>query len=152
MKNITIGTRLYLGFGALLTLLFVLWGVGKWGMASFHDAISATLKGNVKIMELSSRARANALGLRRFEKDVFINIGSAKDVEKYRKGWDDELGKLKARIADLEKVATLPNDKKIIQDAKENLEKYGAGFIKVYQKIQGVRSRLPKTPTRRWLK
>ena len=137
MKNITIGTRLYLGFGALLALLFVLWGVGKWGMASFHDAISTTLKGNVKIMELSSRARANALGLRRFEKDVFINIGSAKDVEKYRKGWDDELEKLKARIADLEKVATLPNDKKIIQDAKENLEKYGAGFIKVYQKIQG---------------
>lgn len=68
LSNMKIGTRLSLGFDIVLALLLVLGGVGKWGMTSLSNAISTTLKGNVAVMEQASRARANALGLRRFEK------------------------------------------------------------------------------------
>lgn len=128
-------TRLYLGFAILLALLIAVWGFGKWGFVSYHDAISNTFEGDLKIMELSTRARSDALGLRRFEKDMFINIGSAKDVEKYFSSWNDTNAYLTARISDLEKIVVLPEDKQMVQSAKENLEKYQAGVIGIYQKI-----------------
>ncbi|HUX62756.1 methyl-accepting chemotaxis protein, partial [Sulfuricella sp.] len=131
-----IGTRLYLGFAILLVLLIAVWGVGKWGIASYHDEISKTLNGDLKIMENSVRARANMLGLRRFEKDMFINISSAKEVEKYFNSWSDEKERLTARIGDLEKIVVLPEDKQMVQSAKENVEKYQAGVKGIYQKIK----------------
>jgi methyl-accepting chemotaxis protein len=131
-----IGARLYLGFGVVLVLLVALWGVGKWGVASLQGSVSKTFRGDVQVMEHSTRARSNTLGLRRFEKDVFINLHSAKDVEKYYKSWLDERDKLNARLGDLDKVAVLPEDRQIVKALRENQEKYAASFIKAYQKIQ----------------
>jgi methyl-accepting chemotaxis protein len=135
-KNMKIGTRLYLGFAILLALLIAVWGLGKWGFSSYHDAISNTFKGDLKIMEYSARARSDALGLRRFEKDMFINISSAKDVEKYFGSWIETKDHLTARLSDLEKIVVLPEDKQMVQSAKENLEKYQAGVNGIYQKIK----------------
>ena len=129
-------TRLYLGFSVLLALLIAVWAVGKWGFASYHDQISNVFRGDLRIMEYSARARSDALGLRRFEKDMFINIGSAKEVEKYYASWNDTKEQLSAGISELEKIVVLPEDKQLLSSAKENLEKYGAGVIAIYQKIK----------------
>ena len=130
-----IGARLALGFGIVLLLLIVLWGLGRWGVASLSASVSHTFRSDVQLMEHATRARSNALGLRRFEKDVFINIHSAKDVEKYHKSWQEERQKLSARLADLDKAATLPEDRQIVKAAQENQEKYAAIFMEVYRKI-----------------
>lgn len=89
------------------------------------------------------RARANISSLRRFEKDMFLNIASEKDVEKYQKSWDADKKKLSERIAELGKTAALPQDQEILKETKANLEKYESGFRKVTQKIQAGELKTP---------
>jgi methyl-accepting chemotaxis protein len=131
-----IGTRLYFSFGIVVALLLFLGGSALWGMSSINSVTTHLFNSEVKIMEQSSLARANILGLRRFEKDMFININSAKEVEKYHKSWSDEQEKLNARIDDLEKLAVLPEDKTVIKMIKDDELVYSTGVINVYQKIQ----------------
>lgn len=144
INNAKIGTKLYSSFGILLVFLITLWGVGKWGLTSLRDAVSHSFGGDVKIMELASRARANALGMRRFEKDMFLNIDSAQSVEKYYKSWNGEKDKLNARIADLEKLAVLPEDIQALKEIKEYQGKYQAGLVNTYQKIQAGEIKTPQ--------
>jgi methyl-accepting chemotaxis protein len=131
-----IGTRLFVGFGVILLLLVALWGVGRWGFTSYRAAVSNAFSGDLKIMEHAAGIRANALGLRRFEKDMFINIGSAGDVEKYHSNWKDELTQMRGRIVGLEQVIVLPDDKKMVKELKANLEVYETGVTSVYRQIQ----------------
>jgi methyl-accepting chemotaxis protein len=75
-KNMKIGMRLALGFGFVLVMLIGIGISGYWGVSSVSNLTITMLQGDSTVAEHSSRARANILGLRRFEKDYFINIGS----------------------------------------------------------------------------
>ncbi len=142
-NDLKIGTRIGTGFGVVILLAVVIWGTGQWGLASMRGAVDEMLGVDVHMMEHASRARANALGLRRFEKDLFLNIASAKNVEKYQKSWDAEKQKLSERFAELEKTAVLPQDQEILKEAKTNLEKYASGFQNVAQKIRAEEIKTP---------
>jgi methyl-accepting chemotaxis protein len=74
---------------------------------------------------------------------MFLNIASAKNVEKYQKSWDAEKQKLSERFAELEKTAVLPQDQEILKEAKANLEKYASGFQNVVLKIRAEEIKTP---------
>ncbi|HXU92787.1 MAG TPA: methyl-accepting chemotaxis protein [Gallionella sp.] len=130
-----IGTRLFVGFGIILLLLVALWGVGRWGFTSYRGAVSNAFSGDLKIMEHAAGIRAHALGLRRFEKDMLINIGSDRDVDKYYLSWKGELTQMRGRIVGLEAIAVQADDKQMVKELKANLDVYEAGVTSVYQKI-----------------
>ncbi len=136
LQNMKVGARIALGFGVLVFFLAVIWGAGRWGMGEARSHIHATLQGPVKMMEHSSRARANALEIRRDEKDIFLSIGSPQAIEKYHAKWQQSREKIAARLADLETTAVLSEDKTLVATMKSDLDKYSAGFLQVYQKIQ----------------
>lgn len=131
-----IGTKLFAGFGIILLLLVTLWGAGRWGFTSYQGAVSVALSGDLKIMEHADNIRAHALGLRRFEKDMFINIGSAAEVEKYYSSWNGELSELKTRIEGLESIVVQPEDVAMVKALKFHLGQYETGVGGVYRKIQ----------------
>ena len=63
LSNLKIGTRLYLGFGALLALLLVITGIGMWQMALLSERISfLTEVGSAKLQALSTVQ--SAIGIR----------------------------------------------------------------------------------------
>jgi methyl-accepting chemotaxis protein len=136
-KDLKIGTRLGLSFGIVLLLLLVAAAVGWWGVKAVTGTTVAMLHGDAQIAEHSARARADTLGLRRFEKDIFINIDNTEKVNEYYTKWGETREKVKSRIADLEKAASLPKDKETIKSVKENLALYVAGFNRVYGEIRG---------------
>ena len=78
-----IGKRLAFGFGALMLLLIVIATTAYLGMQSLSVKTEAMLRGDAKIAEHAARARANTLGLRRFEKDIFLNMGAKAKQEDY---------------------------------------------------------------------
>lgn len=137
--NMKIGTRLGTVFGIILFLLLTVAATGFWGMQMIDEEIVKDLEGDGMIAQHAGRARANILGLRRFEKDIFLNIGSADKTEKYYKEWNEEKTSLEERIKSLEKAASAQKDKDQIKIVKDNLALYAAGFSKVYGMVQDGR-------------
>lgn len=136
IADVKIGTRLNLGFGLILILVVLVGYFGYRGVETISSATNTMLEGDAAIVEHASRLRANVVGMRRYEKDIFINIDTAEKVESYRKQWDEEREKGEKRLADLEKASTLQQDKESIKVIKENLALYVAGFLKVYDAIK----------------
>ncbi|WP_136523313.1 methyl-accepting chemotaxis protein [Geomonas ferrireducens] len=136
LKNMKIGTRLLLSFGLVVLLLVGVAGTGYWGVKDGENTMVSVLDGEAKIAEHSARARANIVGMRRYEKDVFLNIADAKKVEEYYAKWNEEAGKGADRIADLEKVVRSKEDVEQVKIIKENFTTYRADFAKLAAAIQ----------------
>jgi methyl-accepting chemotaxis protein len=139
LTNMKIGARLGLGFGLVLSLLLITGAVGQWGVKSVTDTTVKMLQTDANIAEHGATVRSAVLGLRRFEKDIFLNIGAPDKVEEYYRKWNDERQKVEKSIADLEKVAATQKDRDSIKTIKENLALYAAGFNKVFAMVRAGR-------------
>jgi len=133
MRSLKIGTRLAAGYLALLLIVLGIGASGYWGVSTMRGAVGVMLAGEAKIAEHSARLRANVLGLRRFEKDVFINMANAEKVKSYLKEWEDELASCRARIADMQKAEFAMTDKErqMVRQLSSDLATYETGFRKV---------------------
>ena len=83
LKNLPIGKRLALAFGTLLALMLGVAGAGYWGLHDTARLARQVLDLDSPLVEHSQRAKGNTLGMRRFEKDVFLNIATPAKVADY---------------------------------------------------------------------
>ena len=142
--NLKIGTRVSLAFGALLLLMMAVAATGYLGMRSIDLEIDQRLDSDGVIAQHAGRARANILGLRRYEKDILLNAGSAEKIKEYFEKWKQEEEHIEERLKTLEKVATDPKDKERVKSLRGELETYRNGVPKVYQAILAGRIRTPE--------
>jgi methyl-accepting chemotaxis protein len=143
-NNMSIAKRLALGFAMVLALLIVVTIIGYWATDSVTRETVTMLHTTENVAEHASRARANIVGMRRFEKDYFLNMGvKAKEAE-YLNEWNHEREHLAERLADLEKYATLDQDKKDIVSMKEEFAKYEVGFHLVQAQIDAGQVKRPE--------
>jgi methyl-accepting chemotaxis protein len=143
LNNMKIGSRLLASFGLLLLLLIVVAGTGFWGVKTGEHTTVSLLNTEGQLAQHSARVRADILGMRRYEKDVFLNLGATDKVEGYYKKWTDEAAKANERAADLEKIRVTPENAEKIKLIKDNLKLYQAGFNKVYASIRDGRIKTP---------
>ncbi|GFO67371.1 methyl-accepting chemotaxis protein [Geomonas limicola] len=131
--NMKIATRVSLAFGVLLVLLAAVAATGFFGMRSINQEISHDLDSDGVIAQHAGRARANILGLRRYEKDIILNIGAPDKQKEYFEKWQQEEQHIQERLKTLEKVAVDAKDRDRVKALKAELDIYRAGFPKVYQ-------------------
>lgn len=143
-KNIKIGARLSLCFGLLLLLLLGASASGLWGVRTITGTMKETLHIDANIASHSAQTQAHVLGLRRFEKDTFLNIGSPEKQEKYVESWRVELSLLRTELGELGKVVTLDKDREALSEMKEKLSEYESGFIGVYGQVKDGRITSPQ--------
>lgn len=139
LDKMKIGARLGLGFGVVLSLLA---GMGLAGYLGIHSMVATTekmIEGDGHIADYAARVRTGVLELRRFEKDVIINIDSREKVEKYYKQWKEAHEALVSDLGEIEKTVELPQDKEAVKTMKRELAAYDAGFDKVYGMVQAGR-------------
>lgn len=91
-------TRILLAFAVLFLLLAGVAAVGYSGISRMNREIDTTLDHEGAILEHGYRARANIVGMRRYEKDVFLNMADPAKVAEYAASWRDEADKAKARL------------------------------------------------------
>ncbi|MBI5142101.1 MAG: methyl-accepting chemotaxis protein [Nitrospirae bacterium] len=139
LDKLTVGARLAIGFGVALLLLFMSGIIGYWGVGTVSDTTVRMLDGDATVAEHAAMARANVLGLRRFEKDLFMNIGNAQKEDEYLKKWNEQRDHLNARIANMEKAASVREDVEDIASIKRDAASYESGFMNVYNMIHGGR-------------
>ncbi|NUQ77294.1 MAG: HAMP domain-containing protein [Polyangiaceae bacterium] len=135
MKNLRFGVRLALAFGVVLTLMAAAALTGYWELRSTADLTLHILKVDSPHVEHSQRVRANTLGLRRFEKDVFINIASPEAREEYKEKWAEQLARLNERFDSLESIASSREDKAVIGTMRRHAEVYETTFRTVVAAI-----------------
>lgn len=144
VKDMKIGSRLLLGFGLVLLVLIIIGGAGYWGVRSVTHKTATMLQTDAQISENASRARANIIGLRRYEKDIFLNLGNQQKETEYLKDWDNEHEHLLKRIEDAEKAVYLQAEKDMLKDMKSELASYEAGFRKVMGLVQAGKITTPQ--------
>ena len=138
-----IGARVNWAFAVLMTLMVGVAATGYWGMSGINREVVKDLDSDGVIAQHAGRARANILGLRRYEKDIILNIGSAEKTAEYFEKWKTEEGHIEDRLKTLEKVAIESKDQERIRALRAELDIYRAGVPKVYQAIRDGRLRTP---------
>ena len=133
---VKISTRLICSFAITLLFLIAVGGTGYWGldkMECYIDGISHT---DARLVEYAQRERANINIMRRYEKDLYINIDDAAKMEDYKKKWDGTLEQFNERMESAAKLVETVKDKETISTIKKYSDSYAAGFRKVYDQIK----------------
>ena len=134
--NLKIGKRLMVSFGVILFLLTLVAIGGLWGVVQGKNIMVVMMDTDASLAQHAARCRANVLGLRRAEKDIFLNLKNSAKVEEYYKKWLEQAAKVNERIADMEKAADTEEYRSQIKVIKENFPIYQAGFNKVFSMVK----------------
>lgn len=135
LKDMKIGKRLGLGFGVMLCLILVVGITGYWGVNRSTSATIQMLKGDAAVANNAERLRANVVGIRRYEKDIFLNIANKAKVEEYNLKHKEQDDHAEKRIETLDKVITVAKEKEELAAIKKAMADYDKGFAKVYAQI-----------------
>ncbi|MDH4164435.1 MAG: methyl-accepting chemotaxis protein [Nitrospirota bacterium] len=111
LNNLRIGARLGVGFSFLLLMLIIISIVGYWGASSVSGTALFILEGDAHMQEHASRMRANVNAMRRYEKDLFLNIGNGEKESEYLKKWKEDNDSVHERLKDMEKYADHQEEK-----------------------------------------
>jgi methyl-accepting chemotaxis protein len=136
LKNVSIGKRLAMAFGALGLLLLGVAAAGYWGTRESARLARGVIQVDSPLVEHAQRARANTVGLRRFEKDVFLSIGSPDKVVSYVEKWQDQLVRLEERLKTLEGLETDEQNLEAIRQMRKDADVYREGFGVVLVKLR----------------
>lgn len=141
LKNQKIGIKLAVGFGLLVLFLLIVGVTGFWSLKKSQVMMDDAIAVDAELVISAQRARANINMLRRYEKDLYINIENVQKTEEYRKKWDETYDHIIARIDALEQgLAKVDYDaskeKELMAASKRDLLTYANSFKKVHEKIK----------------
>ncbi len=134
-RNLTIGKQVNAGFGIVLLISIAIGIAGYWSTNQITEGAVSEFYTDAAVMEHSIRANTDVLGLRRFEKDIYLNIASKDTVSQYYEKWKKEREHLVGDLNDIEKAATREKDKKSVAMMRTEFAAYEAGFHKVLDQI-----------------
>jgi methyl-accepting chemotaxis protein len=127
LDRLTIRQRL-LGLTAVLLLLLLALGGFAYATLDRETDRSATFIGReFAAIKLLGDVRTGLANARRYEKDVLLNLGDEKEVARYRKQWDAELGQLAAGAAEMQPLL-VGEQREQMQRLTTGLAGYRAGF------------------------
>jgi methyl-accepting chemotaxis protein len=131
-------------FGVLLGLMVLVAISDLRGLTATGAVARRIMAYDSALVENSQRARANTLGLRRFEKDIFLNIGSAEKEAEYLAKWNDQWERLQERLAVMDRIAVEEADKETLKAMRQDGTTYKDGLSRVVALIRGGTLRTPQ--------
>ena len=143
MKNLRIGLKLGLAFTLMLVITGAVALSGYWGRTRMVDVTLNMLAGDAEMARLADDMLGTALQLRRYEKDVFLNIGRAEKEADYERDWKREHEALKGHLRDFSRLAD-DREKEEARVMLREAENYRAGFEGVQNAIRAGTARTPQ--------
>jgi methyl-accepting chemotaxis protein len=146
LSGYKIAAKLRIGFGLILIMLVAISVLGYWGVQKLAGTsireFKSMMNGDAAIAEHAAKCRAGVVGMRRFEKDLFVKMGTPEIQGSWEK-WDAQRKFTLESLDKIEKAASLAQDIKLIKNMREKMQIYENSFSEIYKKIQ---SGIIKTP------
>ena len=141
MKNLSVATRIILGFALLLLALAGAGVVSLQGLDRINTRVAEVTNHELAFFQGVSKLQVEIGNLRRFEKDYFINIGAPEARAGYLGKWKKTFAETQTNIADLQKLlARQPDALAALQqrmtEQGELLTGYGNGFNSVSASVE----------------
>lgn len=134
--NLPIWIRLTISFAILLILLLIAGAAGVWGTAKLSQQILASLDTDGVVASTIAEISSNALGLRRYEKDIFLNIDNSQKIAGYYEKWQKEYQKLSENLDKMTQTAYLPEEQGAAKKMVNGASEYKRGFEGIFRQIQ----------------
>lgn len=134
-KNLKISVKLFLANSVILSLMIFSTWISYTGLMGLQQSMKDMVDVDTAIVEHSTIAHVYALGLRRYEKDAFLNVGNKEKVENYLIKWNKESANLEAELEVLEGLVANAEDIKMLKTARNDLKEYGTEFNNVVERI-----------------
>lgn len=128
LRNYTIRFRLYVLAVLAVVAMLVIGGNGLWSLFRAKVQFQHYVGNDVETLSQLADVRAGIGNLRRYEKDLLINLVDAKAVEKYRGEWEETFGKVNKGLDKIEHLDIAPAVKKMPAEMRQSLASYRTGF------------------------
>jgi methyl-accepting chemotaxis protein len=129
--GMTFGRRVSLAFGAMFILMVAAAWRAHSGLSAVSEVARRGLQRDAVLADAAMHARTDALTLRRFEKDQFLNLGDAANMKDYAEKWETARRALVDRLAKLDAMVFLPAERQQVRAMTEGLSAYTAGLTAV---------------------
>ena len=123
-----------LGFGILSFMLIVGSAVGYWGVRYVGNFAIRASEQDLKITVAAASLQAHINMMRRYEKDLFLNIPSQENMSKYSVSWKKEREQIAVLLSELDKI-DLESERNLVTKMKESLAVYEKGFNAVADQV-----------------
>ena len=135
LHRFTIRARLY--FLAVLSMLAMLaiGGSGLWSLSQAKQQFSHYQDNDVASLVALAEIRAGVGNLRRYEKDLLINLADAAAVERYKKDWDGAFERVSQGLKSIDKLDIAPKIKNLPPQMLQSLDGYRSGFQGIHQDV-----------------
>src|SRR5437868_7071108 len=126
-SSLSLKARILISFGVLVLILVGTTTFAYSQLRASAELAQQALHVDANMAEAAARAQVHALGLRRFEKDFFLNMGNEEEQRGYLVKWQHEDSGLREQIDALLKGAA-PEDRPEIASIQQERAVYVEGF------------------------
>jgi len=137
MRFTSWSTRAYLmlALGGALVVTGVSAGIEWWGIERVRVFVASVRHGDIALAESVGNLHDDLLQLRRYEKDVFINLASAPVRDGYRSKWDDVFLHLRYDLMRARALVPEPSGGEL-QEFADAAGEYRSAFVATYDAIR----------------
>ncbi|MEI7475635.1 MAG: HAMP domain-containing methyl-accepting chemotaxis protein [bacterium] len=138
MSNFNIGKKIFFVIGIILVLNLLIFVFSFFGINESHKSFRNIIDNNLGTVNELQKSKVNILLLRRYEKDIFLNVGNSSKTEEYKAKWDKTNHKLTKNLAFIDtklELMKLKNELNTDTKIKSNLKIYEEGLNSIYSDI-----------------
>jgi methyl-accepting chemotaxis protein len=110
-------------------------GTEWWGTENLQRFVMTTMHGDVALAQVAADMRDDVLQLRRYEKDVLLNVASPEIAESYRAKWDRAFLDLRYDLVRARALAPATSSG-ALQAFENSLAFYRTGFVHTYELLR----------------
>jgi len=135
LRNYTIRARLYLLAGLAIVTMLIIGGNGLYSLAQARADFTHYVDNDVESLAQLATVRAGVGNLRRYEKDLLINLVDTKAVEKYRGEWEHSYQTVAKGLDVIEQLNIAPQAKKMPPELRKSLADYRSGLQSIIERV-----------------
>lgn len=134
LLSIRIRSRLLLLLTFSVLTLVTLGAFSSWTIMSGAGQATGFIDSEFESIRTLSEVRTAVGNARRYEKDVFLNMGDEKETEHYTALWTAEVQHITQSIANTQAVAH-SSDRALLENMQKGIDRYALGFKNILAKM-----------------
>jgi len=135
LRNFSIRARLYVLAAVAIFGMLLIGGDGLWSLSKARNDFGHYVDNDVQSLTQLADIRAGVGNLRRYEKDLLINLGDPALVERYRKSWNETHEGVGRGLAVIAKLHVTSTTRAMIADMEKALQDYKSGFVQIAERV-----------------